>query len=461
MGKLQNETTKDKFDKSKVATKFLSKVLENAIRQNLFCELQDKKIKTNISEKKAIKILNSKLIVPIEVRLDMSHTLCCLKNLEEQGIMYVLYEDVIEDDVKTILVSDEDFDKTLDIITKHADNQGIRNICKAYGKEAEEAINRFYQDRYDLINVQPNDIEEVLENYRDREGVSGHVCYIINRTNPENIAEIITIKKYKNNSRYMLVSEINIYKFDEKVKSYSEKDVEYGHAWQAIKERIIDLLDAESGVVIFNSLQEVVRYKELFYEQLYLRDDLKEQIISPNMTEVGNSECFNDIIEELQTELEVKDCLFAEEKDNIRYQIDNYRYIQALMKEYEEYIIDYMDKSSNMGEDYEEYQEWENSIKLELDEKERELEQYLLKTQILQIERLCIVRNCIGISSAQLIAENIDRNIAFRPDKEIDVEDVLGIAIMDNKTVYGGLETKLIQARNYYESQMQTAEDIS
>ena len=32
MGKLQNETTKDKFDKSKVATKFLSKVLENAIK---------------------------------------------------------------------------------------------------------------------------------------------------------------------------------------------------------------------------------------------------------------------------------------------------------------------------------------------------------------------------------------------------------------------------------------------
>ena len=147
MGKLQKETTKDKFDKSKVATKFLSKVLENAIRQNLFCELQDKKIKSNISEKKAIKLLNSKLIVPIEARLDMSHTLCCLKNLEEQGIMYVMYEDVIEDDIKTMLVSNEDYEKTLDIISKHEDNQGISSICKAYGKEAEEAINRFYQDR--------------------------------------------------------------------------------------------------------------------------------------------------------------------------------------------------------------------------------------------------------------------------------------------------------------------------
>ncbi len=461
MGKLQKETTKDKFDKSKVATKFLSKVLENAIRQNLFCELQDKKIKSNISEKKAIKLLNSKLIVPIEARLDMSHTLCCLKNLEEQGIMYVMYEDVIEDDIKTILVSNEDYEKTLDIISKHEDNQGISSICKAYGKEAEEAINRFYQDRYDLINIQSNNAEDVIENFRDREGIGGHVCYIINRTNPENIAEIITIKKYKSNSRYMLVSEINIYKFDEKFKSYSEKDVEYGHAWQVIKERVIDLLDAESGVVIFGSLQEVVRYKELFYEQLYLRNDLQENIISPDMTEVGNSDCYNEIIDELETELEVKDCLFAEEKDNIREQIDNYRYIQALMKEYEEYVIDYMDKSSNMGDDLDEYQEWENSIKTDLDDKEKELEQYLLKTKILQIERLCIVRNCIGISSAQLIAENIDRNIAFRPDKEIDIEDVSEPTIMEDSMMYGGLESKLIQARSYYESQMHTEEDIS
>lgn len=460
MSKLQNETTKDKFDKSKVATKFLSKVLENAIRQNLFCELQDGKIKTNISEKKAIKLLNSKLIVPIEARLDISHMLCCLKNFEEQGIMYVMYEDIIDNDNRTILVSEEDYENALSIITKHEENQGISNICKAYGKEAEEAINRFYQDRYDLLNVKDNNTEEIIEFYRDREGINGHVCYMVNRTNPENIAEIITIKKYKSKGSYLLISEINIYKFDERVKSYSEKDEEYGHAWQVIKERIIDLLDAESGVVMFNTLQEVVRYKELFYEQLYLRNDLQDVIISPNMSEVGNSECYDSIIEDLERELEVKDCLFAEEKDNIRDQIDNYRYIQALMKEYEEYIIDYMDKSSNQGDNYDEYEEWESSIKTELDEKEKELEQYLLKSKVLQIERLCIVRNCIGKSSAQLIAENIDRNIAFRPEKEIDIDDV-SEPMADNNLLYGGLESKLIQARNNCGEQENAGESVS
>ena len=452
MRKLQKETTKDKFDKSKVATKFLSKVLENSIRQNLFCELRDEKNKTSISEKKAIKILNSNLIVPIEAKLDSSHMLCCLKNFEEQGIMYVMYEDIVENDNKIILVSEECYDDAYNIITKHEENQGISNICRAYGKVAEDAINRFYQDRYDLLNVNDNNIEEVIEFYRDREGINGHVCYLVNRTNPENIAEIITIKKYKNNGAYVLISEINIYKFDERVKSYSEKDNEYGHAWQIIKERIIDLLDAESGVVIFNTLQEVVRYKELFYEQLYLRNDLSDMIISPDMSQVGNSECYETIIDELQNELEVKECLFIEEKDNIREQIDNYRYIQVLMKEYEESVIDYMDKSGNSGDIYEEYKEWENNIKEELDEKENELEHYLLKSKILQIERLCIVRNCIGKSSAQLISENIDRNIAFRPEREIDLDDV-SEPIIENVNTYGGLESKLIQARNRYEEQ--------
>ena len=150
--------------------------------------------------------------------------------------------------------------------------------------------------------------------------------------------------------------------------------------------------------------------------------------------------------------LEVKECLFIEEKDNIREQIDNYRYIQVLMKEYEEYVIDYMDKSGNSGDIYEEYKEWENNIKEELDEKENELEHYLLKSKILQIERLCIVRNCIGKSSAQLISENIDRNIAFRPEREIDLDDV-SEPIIENVNTYGGLESKLIQARNRYEEQ--------
>ena len=57
--------------------------------------------------------------------------------------------------------------------------------------------------------------------------------------------------------------------------------------------------------------------------------------------------------------------------------------------------------------------------------------------------------------------ENIDRNIAFRPDKERDIEDVSEQIIMEDSMMYGGLESKLIQARSYYESQMHTEEDIS
>lgn len=452
MDKLQNDTTKDKLDKSIVASKFLSKVLENSIRQSLFCELQDKEIKSNISEKKAIKILNSKLIIPIEATLDDTHMLCCLKNFEEQGIMYVMYEDDVNSTIKTILVSENDCEKVLSIVKKHQENQGISEIYKAYGKDATDAINRFYQERFDYINANDNSIDSVLEDYRDREGINGHVSYIVNRTNPENVAEILTIKKYKKNNTYILISEINIYKLDECVKKYSEVQDEYGHAWQVIKERIIDLLDAESGVVLFNTMQEVVRYKELFYEQLYLRDDLQDRIISPDMTELGNSQCYDEIIDELDVQLQVKDCLFAEEKDNLREQIDNYKYIQVLMKEYEEYIIDYMDKSVCSTEILEEDREWESNINEELDDKKKELEKYLLKSRVLQIERLCVVRNCIGKLSAQLIAENIDRNIACRYEKEIDIEDVSEPNKIDNKTLFGGLDSKLVHARSNYET---------
>lgn len=452
MDKLQSNTTKDELDKGIVASKFLSKVLENSIRQSLFCDLQDKKIKTNISEKKAIKILNTKLIIPIEATLDDTHMLCCLKNFEEQGIMYVMYEDDVDRTVKTILVSENDCEKVLAIVKKHHENQGISQIYKAYGKDATEAINRFYQERFDYINTRDNSVDDVLDDYRDREGINGHICYIVNRTNPENVAEILTIKKYKKNNTYILITDINIYKLEECVKKYSEVDEEYGHAWQAIKERVIDLLDAESGVVIFNTMQEVVRYKELFYEQLYLRDDLQDTIISPDLSELGNSQIYDEIIDDLEIQLQIKDCLFVEEKDNIKDQIENYQYIQALMKEYEEYIVEYMDKSVCSTDIDEDDEEWEHNMNEELDEKKKELEEYLLKSRLLQVERLCIVRNCIGKLSAQLIAENIDRNIACRYENEIDIEDVSEPSKIDNKTTFGGLDSKLVHARSNYES---------
>ena len=346
-------------------------------------------------------------------------------------------------------------------IKKHEENQGISSICRAYGNEAIDAINRFYQDRYDRINMLDNSAEEVIEEFRDREGVQGNICYITNRTNPEIVVEIITIKKYKKSDAYILISDINVYKFDKCVKRYSEKKEEYGHAWQAIKERIIDLLDAESGVVVFNTWQEVVRYKELFYEQLYLRDDLQDRIISPDMKELGNGDCYDEIIYNLDTELEIKDCLFAEEKDNIKDQINNYRYIQELMKEYEEYVIDYMDKSGNYNDYYDDYEEWEQNINEELDSKKKELESYQLKSKILQIDRLCIVRNCIGKLSAQLIAENIDRNIASRQGEDIDIEDVSDPNSVNNKTIFGGLNSKLIHAHNYFNKDSSTEESVS
>ena len=92
----------------------------------------------------------------------------------------------------------------------------------------------------------------------------------------------------------------------------------------------------------------------------------------------------------------------------------------------------------------------ENNINEELDAKKKELEHYQLKSKILQIERICIVRNCIGKLSAQLIAENVDRNIACRPAGEIDIEDVSEVSNVGKNTVSYGLDSKLMYAHNYF-----------
>ena len=78
---LNYESKKGKFDKTVIATKFLSKVLENAIKQSLLAEQRLKKEVKNstISEKKALHILNdASLMVPIEATLDTSYMMCCL-----------------------------------------------------------------------------------------------------------------------------------------------------------------------------------------------------------------------------------------------------------------------------------------------------------------------------------------------------------------------------------------------
>ena len=201
-------------------------------------------------------------------------------------------------------------------------------------------------------------------------------------------------------------------------------------------------MDAESGVVVFNSLQEVIKYKELFYEQLELRNDLSYDIIVPNMSELGTSDCYNDILDELEKELTTKACLFVEEKDNIRDQIENYKYIQVLMREYEEEVVDYM--TYNNSSDYPRNRIMANDLKEELESKAGELEEYLKKATILQIERFCIVRNCIGKNTAELVADTVDRNISIIPEKFLDIEYDRS---EDKEELWDGLNMKLSRVR--------------
>ena len=438
------ESDVDKYDKKVVATKFLSRVLENAVRQGLFVDPQND-VKNSISEKKAVHLLNSEnLIIPIEATLDVSYMLCCLKNFEEQGITYVVYEEPEDTSIKTILVSEKDYDQALLIVKKHEENQGIEEIYTAYGAVAAEAVSKLYQDKYDLINTTDNTIEDVVNNLRDRAGIDGHVCYIINRTNPENVAEVISIKKYKENNEFIFISEINIYKEEKRVKAYSEVEMEYGHAWQDILERIVELMDAESGVVVFNTLQEVIKYKELFYEQLELRSDLSYELFLPNMSELGVSETYDNILEKLEKELEDNVCLFVEEKDNIREQIENYRHLQVLMKEYEEEVVSYMTR--NNSSKYYEEERVDGALQEELENKSNELEKYIQRATMLQIMRFCMVRNTIGKNTAEIVAETIDRNIGIIPEKFCNIDYTLDDEEEDG--LWDGLDMKISRIRN-------------
>ena len=181
---LNYESRYENYDSSLVATKFLSKVLKNAIKQRMFCEQKSEhEYSKSVSGKKAIHILNNtSLMIPIEASLSLSHMLCCLKNFEEQGLTYVMYEEPEDTSIKTILVSEEDYEEALAVVLKHEENQGIDEIFAAYGAEASEAVSKFYQDKYDALNVKENDIEDVINDVRDRAGLDGNVCYIINRT---------------------------------------------------------------------------------------------------------------------------------------------------------------------------------------------------------------------------------------------------------------------------------------
>ena len=447
---LNYESRYENYDSSLVATKFLSKVLKNAIKQRMFCEQKSEhEYSKSISGKKAIHILNNtSLMIPIEASLSLSHMLCCLKNFEEQGLTYVMYEEPEDTSIKTILVSEEDYEEALAVVLKHEENQGIDEIFAAYGAEASEAVSKFYQDKYDALNVKENDIEDVINDVRDRAGLDGNVCYIINRTNPENVAEVISIKKYKDNNDFIIISEINVYKEEKKVKAYSEVEMEYGHLWQDIKERIVDLMDAESGVVVFNTLQEVIKYKELFYEQLELRNDLIYELITRNMSELGTSDCLEKIIEDLENELTTKKCLFVEEKDNIKEQIENYKYINVLMKDYEDEVVEYM--ARNNSSEYDNDIFWEKDTKDRLEEKANELEQYLQKSKILQIERFCIVRNCIGKNTAELVVDTIDRNISIIAEKFVDAPYM---SDDEEEDLWDGLNMKLSRVRREYDGE--------
>jgi hypothetical protein len=224
--------------------------------------------------------------------------------------------------------------------------------------------------------------------------------------------------------------------------------MEYGHLWQDIKERIVDLMDAESGVVVFNTLQEVIKYKELFYEQLELRNDLVYELITPNMSELGTSDCLEKIIEDLENELTTKKCLFVEEKDNIKDQIENYKYINVLMKDYEDEVVEYM--ARNNSSEYNNDIFWEKDTKDRLEEKANELEQYLQKSKILQIERFCIVRNCIGKNTAELVVDTIDRNISIIAEKFVDAPYM---SDDEEEDLWDGLNMKLSRVRREYDGE--------